>query len=170
MATANRPRTFHHHRPLNGGPPTPPELLAASRNGDAPVSAGRPAAEISNAVVGLLRDHAGRGPTKAKTVLTADLAVVTLYGCLTRAELTLSERGDHALVRSVRHALHEAIRPEAEATVASITGRPVVASRIRIEGEPEHAVLTFSLGGTGAESNGARPASGSAATGAPYPR
>ena len=139
MATADAFRRFHHHRPLNHS------RLVASSNGDAPASSGRAAAEISDALVGLLRDHAGKGPTRAKTVLAPDVAVVTLHDCLTRAELTLSDRGHLALVRSFRDALHEAVRPEAEAAVAAVTGRTVLASRAHLADEAEHAVFTFSL-------------------------
>lgn len=52
-----------------------------------------PRAAISTAVVGLLNDYTGRGPTQAHTTIAADMIVVTLRDCLTRAERTLASRG-----------------------------------------------------------------------------
>ena len=46
-------------------------------------------AAISNAVVGLLRDFTGRGPTQARTTIGSDTVVVTLRDSLTKAERTL---------------------------------------------------------------------------------
>lgn len=134
MATAHTPQ-LHHHR-----------SLLVSVDSETPPAAGPTAAEISTAVVGLLRSHTGRGPTKARTILDPDLVVVTLDDCLTRVELTLMEHGGQDLVKAVRSTLHEAVRPQAEAVVSAITGRPVVASCAYTGLEPEHAVIAFNLG------------------------
>src|SRR5688500_7474541 len=48
---------------------------------------------ISNAVVGLLRDYTGRGPTHARTTIGPDTIVVTLRNSLTKAERTLASHG-----------------------------------------------------------------------------
>ena len=54
---------------------------------------GAQSAAISNAVVGLLRDYTGRGPTHARTTIGADTIVVTLRNSLTKAERTLAGSG-----------------------------------------------------------------------------
>jgi uncharacterized protein YbcI len=41
---------------------------------------------ISNAIVGLLREYTGRGPTKARTTLRDNLVVVLLEQTLTKGE------------------------------------------------------------------------------------
>src|SRR5258706_453589 len=51
-----------------------------------PVGAGSVAADISNAVVRLLSDYTGRGPTKARTYLHEDLVSVVLRDTLTKGE------------------------------------------------------------------------------------
>ncbi|MBW3607457.1 MAG: DUF2294 domain-containing protein [Actinobacteria bacterium] len=61
---------------------------AASDRGSGTLSAA-----ISNAVVGLLHDYTGRGPTMARTTIGADTIVVTLRDSLTKAERTLADRG-----------------------------------------------------------------------------
>ncbi len=137
---------LHHHRPLTDVAPGRLDWLAES----GPVGADAPsgpaaAAEISTAIVGLMRSRCGRGPTKAKTVVTPDLAVVTLDDCLTRAERTLADQGYDLLVTEVRDALHEAIRPEAEQAVSALTGRPVFAYLASQSRASERAVLAFVL-------------------------
>ena len=50
-------------------------------------------AEISNAMVGLMKDFYGKGPTKAKTFLNDNYVFCVMEGGLTRNEETLIERG-----------------------------------------------------------------------------
>ena len=50
-------------------------------------------AAISNAVVGLLHDYTGRGPTQARTSISSDTIVVTLRDSLTKSERTLADHG-----------------------------------------------------------------------------
>ena len=141
---------LHHHRPLTDVAPGGLDWLAESGRAEADAPSGPAAAEISTAIVGLMRSHCGRGPTKAKTVVTPELAVVTLDDCLTRAEKTLADTGYDLLVTEVRDALHEAIRPEAEQAVSALTGRPVFAYLASQSRASERAVLAFVLADPGA--------------------
>ena len=102
---------------------------------------------ITNAVVGLLRSHAGRGPTKARTVVSSDLIVVHLRDCLTVGEKTIHDSGQRELLARVRDVLHDAIREEATAAVEEISGRRVVAYMHSQEADPDHALLAFVLDG-----------------------
>ena len=79
-------------------------------------------AAISEAVVRLLRVSTGRGPTSASTLISPDLAVITLADCLTTAEQTLAAQGHAKVASRLRTALHEEIRSEAVATVEDVTG------------------------------------------------
>lgn len=99
--------------------------------------------QISNAIVRLLRSHAGRGPTKAKTTITAELAVVTLRECLTVAEKSLADNGHKRHVKDGRHALHEGIRAEAISVVEAVTGRRVAAYLTDQHHHPDIAVIVF---------------------------
>ena len=104
------------------------------------------AAAITRAIVGLLRRRTGRGPPKAKTLMSSDLAIVTLGDCLTAAEKTLVREGHGALTTQFRDALHDGMRAEAVAAVQAITGRQVTAYLSAHEHDPELAVIAFHLG------------------------
>ena len=77
---------------------------------------------MSQAVVRVLRQRTGRGPTRARTDISSDLAIVTLEDSLTPAERTLVSEGDRALVSQFRTALHDGMRAEAVTAVEEITG------------------------------------------------
>lgn len=111
------------------------------RNGAAPEGGAEEA--ISNTIFHLLRVHAGRAPTTARTVLTSNLAVVMVRDCLTTVERTLAGEGHGALAMEVRTALHDAIRTQATAAVEEITGRPVVAYLTDQHREPDLAIIAF---------------------------
>lgn len=118
--------------------PSPP------KHADGPLNVGF---AISNAIVQLFRTHAGRGPTKAKTLISTDFVVVTLGDCLTALEKTLAGGGEAELVRHTRHALHSGMREEATAIVESATGRRVVAYLCDQANDPDIAVIAFVLDG-----------------------
>src|SRR6185503_14609514 len=69
----------------------PHEGLAES--GDVRPAQGLLANSVSNAVVRLFAEYLGRGPTKARTVVSRDLISVVLEDTLTKAERSLIERG-----------------------------------------------------------------------------
>ena len=52
---------------------------------------GTVAAGISNAVVRLMSEYIGRGPTKARTAISRDVVTVLLQDTLTKAERSLAE-------------------------------------------------------------------------------
>src|SRR5947207_6248760 len=83
--------------------------------------------EISSAVVGLYREHFGKGPTKAKTYAHDDLVVCVLRNGLTTIEKTLYERGKGQTVREVRTAFQDAIGGDFIATIERLTDRNVTA-------------------------------------------
>jgi uncharacterized protein YbcI len=111
-------------------------------NGD---GRGHAAAAISNAIVRLLRERSGRGPTQAKTTITPDLVVVTLNDWLTTAEKALLCDGHADLVIESRAALHHGMRREAIAAVEEVTGREVAAYLTDHDLEPNVAVVVFAL-------------------------
>lgn len=107
---------------------------------------GESAAAISRAIVGLLRTRTGRGPTKARTALSSDLAIVTLGDVRTVAERTLAAEGQRALATQLRAALHDGMRAEAVAAVEAITGRQVAAYLTAQQHDPDLAVIAFHFG------------------------
>jgi uncharacterized protein YbcI len=104
---------------------------------------GQATVAISNAIVHLLSQRAGRGPTQAKTTITPELAIVTLGDALTTAEKTLLRDGHAAHVLRGRTALHHGVRREAIAAVEEATGREVAAYLTDHHLEPNVAVVVF---------------------------
>jgi uncharacterized protein YbcI len=115
---------------------------------DAPVGPkpiGSLSAAISNAVVGLLHDYTGRGPTHARTTIGPDTIVVTLRDSLTKAERTLAARGQALEVLAMRRAFQDTMRDELVAAVETLSGRTVEAFLSDNLHNPDVAVEIFLL-------------------------
>ena len=140
---SDRRHRAQHLRSLSDVVTAPPAGLAEADEANGTASNGIATAEISNTIVHLLRLHAGRAPTETETVLTSELAVVTLRDCLTTTERTLANEGLSALAMEVRAALHDGIQAQATAAVEEITGRPVVAYLTAQQQEPDLAIIAF---------------------------
>jgi uncharacterized protein YbcI len=82
---------------------------------------------ISNAVVRVVAEYTGRGPTRARTILHGDWVFVSLEGSLTKGELRLSDMGDGEFVRESRRRYQVAMRAELTAEVEALVGRRAVA-------------------------------------------
>lgn len=82
-----------------------------------------PEKQISRGVVAVYKEYLGRGPTTARTEITANAAATTLEDCLTKAERTLIEGGDASAVREIRRRFQEAMRADITALVEEVTGR-----------------------------------------------
>ena len=106
-------------------------------------SGGSLSAAISNAVVGLVHDFTGRGPTHARTTIGPDTIVVTLRDSLTKAERTLAGRGQAPEVLAMRRAFQATMRDDLIAAVERLTGRQVEAFLSDNLHEPDVAVEVF---------------------------
>jgi uncharacterized protein YbcI len=100
---------------------------------------------ISNAMVGLLREYTGRGPTKARTTIRDNVVVVLLEHTLSKGEQVLVEKGRGENVLALRREYQEAMREESSARVAEITGQSVIAMMSANHLDPELAVEIFVL-------------------------
>jgi uncharacterized protein YbcI len=125
-------------KPL-GSAPQPPAPSAERE------LAGGIAGAISTRLVGLLREHSGRGPTKAKALISSDLVLVTLADCLLTYEQHLVAAGHGELVERARGVLHQGMRAEAIAVVEELTQRQVHAYLTAQHHEPDVAILVFYL-------------------------
>jgi uncharacterized protein YbcI len=94
---------------------------------------------ISNAVVGLLKRHWGRGPTGAKTYMCDDYVFVALEGGLARHEETMLAAGQEDLVREYRLGFQEAVRDTLVDAVEEIVGRRVVGYQSQVIYDPPRA-------------------------------
>ncbi|MCA1700772.1 MAG: DUF2294 domain-containing protein [Actinobacteria bacterium] len=106
---------------------------------------GTMAAAISKAVVMLLHEFTGRGPTKARTTIGDDTVVVTLRDSLTKAERTLASHGQAIEVLAMRRAFQNTMRADLIAAVERLTGRTVEAFLSDNLHEPDVAVEIFLL-------------------------
>ena len=103
------------------------------------------AADISNAVVRLVREHFGKGPTQAKTLLHDDVVVTVLRGGFTHAEKTLYKAGRADVVEEGRRAMQSVFEREMRAAVERLTGRRVIAFLSANHHEPDASVEVFLL-------------------------
>jgi uncharacterized protein YbcI len=102
-------------------------------------------AAISNAMVQLLHEYTGRGPTRARTTISEDLVVCLLADTLTKSERRLVDGGEEALVLEERSTFQRLMREEAIGAVERVSGRTVMAFMSNNHIDPDLAVETFVL-------------------------
>jgi uncharacterized protein YbcI len=102
-------------------------------------------AAISNAVVRLMRESTGRGPTKARTTIRDDVVLVVLEHVLTKAESNLAARGRADKVLELRHTIQSAMEDELVDAVEELTGRRVRAFMSTNHTDPDIAAELFML-------------------------
>src|SRR3954471_3593305 len=121
---------------------------------DSSTLSGPIASEISNTVVRLVREHWGKGPTQAKTLLHEDVVVTVLRGGFTHAEKTLYKAGRADVVDEGRRAMQSVFEREMRAAVERLTGRRVAAFLSANHHEPDASVEVFLLEPDAADGNG----------------
>ena len=85
-------------------------------------------AAISQRIVQMLREYAGKGPTRAASYWAgSDILLVILGGGYTTGEETLFEGGHERKVREYREALQDTLAGRMCEVVEELTGRDVVA-------------------------------------------
>jgi uncharacterized protein YbcI len=117
---------------------------------------GKLATAISTMVVGVLRKHTGRGPTKSRTSLSDDLIWVVVEDTLTHAERTLVANGEAELVLRVRQAFQDIMSAELIAGVEALSNRTVTAFFSDNTLDPDIAVEFFLLAPPAAADGGRR--------------
>jgi uncharacterized protein YbcI len=106
---------------------------------------GSVAADISNAVVRLLSEYTGRGPTRARTHVNDELISVVLRDTLTKGERSLIADGQVDLVLSARKAYQGAMKADLIAAVEHHSGRRVLAFLSDNHIDPDIAIESFVL-------------------------
>jgi uncharacterized protein YbcI len=100
---------------------------------------------ISTAVVQVLHEYTGRGPTKAKTSINADVVTVLLADTLTKSERKLVDNGLSHRVLQLRHDYQLTMRDELVAIVERQLDRTVIAFMSQNHIDPDLAVEVFIL-------------------------
>src|SRR5436305_1203441 len=98
---------------------------------------------MSNMVVGELAKATGRGPTQAKTTLSADAIFVVLQDTLTAGERSLVRAGESETVLDLRRRWQGVIRDSCSRSVEQLTGRKVIGFLSDNQIDPDMAVETF---------------------------
>ncbi|HZH24593.1 MAG TPA: DUF2294 domain-containing protein [Solirubrobacteraceae bacterium] len=117
-------------------------------------SVGEMLAAISTRIVGLLREHYGRGPSRAKTYVMDDCIVCVLRNGFTAHERTIVNSGESGRVVEMRQDFQRLMERQYRESIESITGRRVVAFLSQAHLEPDITMEIFfldqPLGGAGA--------------------
>jgi uncharacterized protein YbcI len=100
---------------------------------------------ISTAVVQLLHEYTGRGPTKAKTSIDRDVVTVLLADTLTKGERKLVDNGLSDRVLQLRHDYQLTMRDDLVAIVERQLDRTVIAFMSQNHIDPDLAVEVFIL-------------------------
>lgn len=108
-------------------------------------STGTVSAAISSAVVKLVREYTGRGPTKARTYMYEDLITTVLRDTLTMGERSLVRDGEADLVLKTRKAYQNTMGSHLVAAVEEHSGRKVLAFLSDNHLDPDIAVESFVL-------------------------
>ena len=106
---------------------------------------GQLASAISNAVVRVMSDYTGRGPTRARTYLHDDLITVVVRDTMTKGERSLVEDGRAEVVLAMRKEFQEMMGRDLVAAVEKLTGRVVIAFFSANHIEPDAALESFLL-------------------------
>ena len=101
--------------------------------------------DISNAFVGLYKEHLGKGPLKCRTYLQPELVVVVLAGGYTTGEQTLVEAGKWYEVRRVRQIWQDAMQVRFIDAIEALSGRKVKAFMSANHQDPDLSVEMFVL-------------------------
>jgi uncharacterized protein YbcI len=111
---------------------------------DAPLAGGHLLAAISTSIVGILRDHYGRGPMKAKTYALDDIIVVVMRGSgFTPLEQTIMNSGQPERVVEMREDFQRVMAERYKQKIEELTGRAVLAFLSQAHVEPDITMEIF---------------------------
>ena len=100
---------------------------------------------ISDQLVKLYATYLGRGPTRSRATLTAELVIVTFSETMTRVEQHFVAAGEVEAVQSMRRTFHRATRQQAIDIVERTAQRTVASYMADIDAQANIALLAFVL-------------------------
>ena len=113
-----------------------------------PLAGGQLLAEISTTIVGILRDHYGRGPMKAKTYAIDDIVVCVMRGSgFTPLEQTIMDSGEPQRVIDMREDFQRVMADRYTNAIEELTGRKVRAFLSQAHVEPDITMEIFFMDG-----------------------
>ena len=109
-----------------------------------PLTGGRLLAAISTTIVGILREHYGRGPMKAKTYALDDIIVCVMRGSgFTPLEQTIMDSGNPDGVIAMREDFQRVMATRYKQAIEDLTGRKVLAFLSQAHVEPDITMEIF---------------------------
>ncbi len=118
-------------------------------SGDSPLprlSGGHLLATISTVIVGIIREHYGRGPMRAKTYALDDIVVCVLRGSgFTPLEQTMMDDDGGDRVVAMRHEFQRLMSIRYIKAIEQLTGRKVQAFLSQAHVEPDITMEMFVL-------------------------
>jgi uncharacterized protein YbcI len=112
--------------------------------GGAPLTGGQLLAAISTSIVGMLHEHYGRGPMKAKTYALDDIIVVVMRGSgFTALEQTIMDSGEPERVIAMREDFQRVMADRYKQTIEALTDRVVLAFLSQAHVEPDITMEIF---------------------------
>jgi uncharacterized protein YbcI len=108
------------------------------------LSGGNLLAAISTSIVGMLHEHYGRGPMKAKTYALDDIIVVVMRGSgFTPLEQTIMDSGEPDRVIAMREDFQRVMADRYRQSVEELTARKVLAFLSQAHVEPDITMEIF---------------------------
>ena len=105
-------------------------------------------AQISTTIVGILRDHYGRGPMKAKTYAIDDIVVCVMRGSgFTPLEQTIMDSGEPQRVIDMREDFQRVMANRYREAIEELTGRKVRAFLSQAHVDPDITMEIFFMDG-----------------------
>ena len=98
---------------------------------------------LANAMIRILHEHWGKGPTRAKAYVEDGFVFCVLEEPLTTVERTLVEAGETDLVRELRLEFQEVANRECSEQVETLTGRRVLACHGQVVFDPDIVFQVF---------------------------
>ena len=108
---------------------------------------GRLLAEITNRIVGMMREHYGRGPIKAKTYVLDNLIVCVLSDGFTAIERTMMEGGEPDRVLDMRRDFQRLMKGRYSEMIQELTGRKMLAFLSQAHVQPDLTIEMFLMDG-----------------------
>ena len=102
-------------------------------------------AAISRHVVRLFSEYTGRGPTKARTMISDNVIVCITHDTLTKGERRLVADGEAGMVVSIRRKFQHTMREELVNGIELLTGRTVVSFMSDHDADQDYAAEVFVL-------------------------
>ena len=112
---------------------------------ETPLTDGKRALAISNAITRLHREYYGRGATNTRTIIQSNYVVTFLDDIYTPIERTLIDAGELDTVKITRLAFQRAMKDKFTDAVQEVMGRKVIAFLSQVHIDPDISAETFIL-------------------------